>query len=46
MEAYKSKQNNEKPTLSIGDIVILKNDNAKRSFWKLSRIIEFLTGKK
>ena len=31
--------------IKVGDIAILKNDQAKRAFWKLSRVIECFTGK-
>ena len=45
MEAYRTQQVTQKPLLKIGDVVILKNENMKHSFWKLCRIVEFLSGK-
>ena len=45
LESFRSKQVEDKPMIKVGDIVILKNDQAKRAFWKLSRVIECFTGK-
>ena len=45
MEAYKSKQVTKQPLISVGDVCILKNDQAKRAFWKLCKVSELLTGK-
>ena len=45
MEVYKKKQVDGKPLLDVGDVALLKNDNAKRSFWRLCRIIELFPGK-
>ncbi|XP_065070793.1 uncharacterized protein LOC135695590 [Rhopilema esculentum] len=44
MEAYKPKQVHDKPSIAVGDIVILKNDFCKRAFWKLCRVVEFFVG--
>ena len=44
MEAYKTKQVREGPSISVGDVCILKNDQTKRAFWKLCRVSELLTG--
>jgi len=32
------------PTISVGDVVIVRDDNAKRLFWKLARVVELLPG--
>jgi len=45
LESFRSKQVEGKPLIKAGDVVILKNDQTKRAFWKLSRIIECFTGK-
>ena len=45
LESFRSKQVEDKPMIKVGDIVILKNDQTKRAFWKLSRVIECFTGK-
>ena len=45
MEAFKSKQHTKIPSVSVGDIAILKNDHTKRSFWKVCRVEELLKGK-
>ena len=45
MEAYKSKQVTQQPALAVGDIVILKDYQTKRAFWKLCRILEVIPGK-
>ena len=45
MEAYKSKQVTQQPALAVGDIVILKDYQTKRAFWKLCKILEVIPGK-
>ena len=30
--------------MKVGDVVILKDDNIKRIFWKLAKVIELLSG--
>jgi len=45
LESFRSKQVEGKPLIKAGDVVILKNDQTKRAFWKLSRVIECFTGK-
>ncbi len=44
MEAYRSKQNTNDFSISPGDVVILKNDQTKRQFWKLCKVIEVIKG--
>ena len=34
----------QRPVINVGDVVILKDDNAKRVFWRLGRIVELLKG--
>ena len=38
------KQNKESP-ISVGDIVIVKSDLKKRTFWKLAKVEELLPGR-
>lgn len=45
METFKSKQHTNAPSLSIGDVVILKNEQTKRAFWKVCKIEELLKGR-
>ena len=45
MEAYKPKDNVQEPSVSIGDVVLLKDDHTKRIFWKMCKILELFTGK-
>ena len=42
MEAYRSKQTPTPPSISVGNLVILRNENTKRSFWKVCRVEELL----
>lgn len=44
LEAYKPKDNLSEPIIQINDIVILRNEQEKRSFWKLGKVVELLTG--
>ena len=44
MEAYKPKDSTKEPIISIGDVVLLKNDQSKRAFWKLCRVVELPRG--
>ncbi len=37
-------RNSEKDSVSVGDIVILRNDQTARCFWKLARVEELLRG--
>ncbi len=45
MEVFKSKQILNRVSLSIGDIVLMKNEQTKRCFWKMGKITELLPGK-
>ena len=45
MEAFKTKQHTKFPSLTLGDIVVLKDENTKRSFWKLAKVEELLKGR-
>eukprot|EP00112_Aurelia_sp_Birch-Aquarium-sp1_P012254 Seg2575.2 transcript_id=Seg2575.2/GoldUCD/mRNA.D3Y31 product="hypothetical protein" protein_id=Seg2575.2/GoldUCD/D3Y31 len=44
LEAYKPKDNANEPVIKVNDIVILRNGQVKRSFWKLCKVVELLTG--
>ena len=44
MESYKGKPSMDKPVIEVGDIVVLRNDGTKRSFWKLGKIVKLFTG--
>ncbi|XP_065062963.1 uncharacterized protein LOC135689604 [Rhopilema esculentum] len=44
MEAYRPKDKREEPVISVGDIVLLKDDDKKRTFWKLCKILELIVG--
>ena len=44
MDSYKGKQSMDKPVIEVGDIVVLRNDGTKRSFWKLGKIVKLFTG--
>ena len=45
MEAYRPTQVQSKPNVQVGDVVLLKDDNKKRSFWKIGRIEQLIKGK-
>ena len=45
MESYRPKSPQNGPIVNVDDICILKNEQEKRSFWKLCRIGELLVGK-
>ena len=40
LEGYKPRDGNKEPTVEVGDIVVVKNDHEKGSFWKLAEILE------
>ena len=43
-EYCQAKLNRTGPTISIGDVVIVRDDNIKQLLWKLARVVELLTG--
>ncbi len=44
LEAYKPKNSNAESRIEVGDIVVLRNEQTKRSFWKLCKVLELLKG--
>ena len=44
LESNKLNANGKKPVVSVGDIVILKDVQTKRSFWKICKIIQLISG--
>ena len=44
MEVYRPKDKQQEPNISVGDIVLLKDDSKKRAFWNLCKIIELIVG--
>ena len=44
LEAYKPRDGSKEPIVEVGDIVIMRNEHEKRSFWKLAEIIELYKG--
>ena len=44
-EALSSTITSEKPNIEVGDVVVLKDDQTKRQFWKLARIEELIIGR-
>ena len=45
MEAYRPTKNQTKPNVAVGNVVLLKDDNKKRSFWNVCRIQQLIKGK-
>ena len=45
LEAYRPRNGSKGPPINTGDIVILRNDYAKRCFWKLCKVVELLKGR-
>ena len=45
MECYRPKDETKEPVVAVGDMVIIKDDQEKRIFWKLARIQELIPGK-
>ena len=45
MECYKPKDETKEPVVGVGEMVIIKDDQEKRMFWKLARIQELMPGK-
>ena len=44
MECYKPKNNVKELIVNCGDVVLLKDEQSKRSFWKLCKVIELIVG--
>ena len=44
-EVLSQSSQSKKPDVSVGDIVIVKNEQSKRQFWKLARVEELIVGK-
>ena len=34
----------QEPLINVGDVVIVKDENVARNFWKLAKVIELLKG--
>ena len=45
MECYKPKDDVKEPVVAVRDMVIIKDDQEKRMFWKMARIQELIPGK-
>ena len=45
LEAHRPKGANKEPSINVGDVVLLRNEQSKRSFWKLCRVVELLKSK-
>ena len=44
MEVYRPRDKKQEPNISVSDIVLLKDDSKKRSFWNLCTILELIVG--
>ena len=44
LESNKLNANGKQPVVSVGDVVILKDVQTKRSFWKICKIIQLISG--
>ena len=44
-ENCQAKLNRTGPKISVGDVVIVRDDNTKRLFWRLAKVVELLVGK-
>ena len=44
-ETLSSDKAGKKPDIEVGDIVVLKDDQTKRQFWKLARVEELIIGR-
>ena len=44
-EVTTNKISKGQPHISVGDIVILKNENTKRCFWKTCKVVELIKGR-
>ena len=45
LEAHRPKGANKEPSINVGDVVLLRDEQTKRSFWKLCRVVELLESK-
>ncbi len=45
LQAYRPKGIDKEPMIKVNDIVILRNDQQKRYFWKLAKVLELFKGK-
>ena len=43
-QSSSNSRGNRKPEISVGDIVIIRNDQTKRIFWKLAKVEQLLQG--
>ena len=44
LQAYRPKDSGKEPVINVNDIVLLRNDQQKRNFWKLGKIIQLIKG--
>ena len=44
LEAYKPRGNQLDPSIKINDVCILKNEQVKRAFWKICKVVELIVG--
>ena len=45
LEAHRPKGANKEPSINVGDVVLLRDEQTKRNFWKLCRVVELLESK-
>ncbi len=44
LEAYRPKGSQSEPDIKVNDVFILKNEQVKRTFWKLCKVVELIKG--
>ena len=44
-ESHKMSQPKDKPSIAVGDVVLVEEDGVKRNNWKLGRIVELVVGR-
>ena len=44
LQAYRPRAGSKEPVVNLNDIVLLRNDQQKRNFWKLGKIVELFKG--
>ena len=44
MEVYRPNDKQQEPNVSVGDMVLLKDESKKRAFWKLCKILQLIVG--